>query len=137
MTDHVNKSKRSEIMRSVKGRNTGPEIIVRRYLFSKGFRYQVHVKKLAGTPDIVLKKFAAVVFVHGCFWHGHTGCKKSSLPKSRTEWWRLKIDRNKENDKKNRFLLENAGWRVFDVWQCDLTARREETLVELVAIIQL
>src|SRR5579871_6638165 len=131
MADHVNVAKRSEMMRLVKGKNTFPELLVRRFLFEKGFRFRLHDKKLPGTPDIVLKRFSAIIFVQGCFWHGHLGCKKAGLPKTRTDWWRRKIDRNMEKDLINKELLEEAGWRVFYVWQCDLAKCRDKVLQSL------
>jgi DNA mismatch endonuclease, patch repair protein len=109
---------RSYIMRSVRNRDTGPELLVRRMLHGLGLRFRLHRKDLAGRPDIVLSKHRAVVFVHGCFWHGH-GCSKGRLPKSRVRFWTDKIVRNRARDAESVRLLRAAGWRVLTVWQCE------------------
>lgn len=100
MSDVFTKQKRSQIMSKISGKETKPEILVRKYLFSKGFRYRKNAKELPGKPDIVLPKHKTVIFVHGCFWHGHEGCRKSQLPTSNIEFWTEKIGRNKERDQK-------------------------------------
>jgi DNA mismatch endonuclease (patch repair protein) len=110
-------------MAQVKSKNTSPELIVRRFLHSHGFRYGLHNKTLPGTPDIVLRKFNTVIFVHGCFWHGHR-CNKGRLPKTRTSWWSKKREYNHKKDRKNQLELKNLGWKVVIVWQCDLTSKR-------------
>lgn len=107
-------------MSRIKGKNTKPELQVRKFLFSKGFRYRLHDKKLPGKPDIVLPKFKTVIFVHGCFWHGHDGCSYFVIPKTRTDWWLTKIKRNKELDKANIEKLKNLGWNVINVFECEL-----------------
>ena len=107
-------------MSRIKGKDTKPEMIVRRFLHSAGFRYRLHVKNLPGRPDIVLPKYKTVVFVHGCFWHGHEGCRFFVIPKTRTEWWIHKIDANKTNDSKSFNLLEDQGWTVIELWECQL-----------------
>lgn len=120
MVDHVSREKRSQIMAAVKGRDTRPEYIVRKLLFSAGYRYRLHVKKLPGKPDIVLRKYWAVIFVHGCFWHGH-GCHLSkTLPKTRKVFWRKKISSNKIRDEKTLNQLIFNGWRVCLIWECAL-----------------
>jgi DNA mismatch endonuclease, patch repair protein len=119
MTDHVGKDKRSRIMRSVKSKNSGPEMVLRRSLHRLGFRYRIHCADLPGKPDIVFTKRKKIIFVHGCFWHGH-GCGKGRLPKSNVEFWRDKIERNIVRDAAAREHLENAGWKVLTVWQCEL-----------------
>ena len=98
-------------MSQIKGKDTKPEILVRKFLFSKGFRYRLHDKQLPGKPDIVLPKFKAVIFVHGCFWHGHKGCKYFVVPKTRTAWWLQKINHNKVLDEKNIKALRQVSWR--------------------------
>lgn len=118
---------RSYNMSQIKGKNTKPEILVRKFLFSKGFRYRLHVKNLPGKPDIVLPKYKTVIFVHGCFWHGHEGCKYFVVPKTRTEWWLNKIDSNKRNDVKSIALLNKENWKTIILWECDLKAGRIDT----------
>ena len=99
MTDTLTTEKRSYLMSKIKGKDTKPEMIVRRYLHSHGFRYRLHVKSLPGSPDIVLKKYRTAIFINGCFWHGHENCLFSRLPKTRTEWWKIKISKNIKRDK--------------------------------------
>ncbi|MFN7611584.1 MAG: very short patch repair endonuclease, partial [bacterium] len=111
---------RSYNMSQIKGKNTKPEIMVRKFLFSKGFRYRVHVKSLTGKPDIVLKKYNTAIFIHGCFWHGHKNCKYFVIPKTRTEWWLNKIKRNKLSDEKYIKLLEKDSWNVLTIFECEL-----------------
>lgn len=121
---------RSRNMTAIKGKDTKPEMIVRKYLFSRGLRFRVQVRKLPGTPDIVLPKYKTVVFVNGCFWHGHEGCKYFRLPKSNVEFWKEKIERNIERDKESEMALLDLGWKVIRVWECELRnkANREATL---------
>ena len=107
-------------MSHIRGKNTRPELIVRKYLFAHGFRFRVNVKKLPGTPDIVLRKYHTVIFVNGCFWHGHEGCPYFVLPKSNVEFWNNKITRNRERDLKNRIKLRDMGWHVIQLWECQL-----------------
>jgi DNA mismatch endonuclease (patch repair protein) len=104
-------------MRSVGTKNTGPEMIVRQLLHAEGYRFSLHRRDLPGSPDIVLPKYSKIVFVHGCFWHGH-GCAKGQLPKSRTGYWGQKIEMNKARDKKRLAALRRMGWSVKVVWQC-------------------
>lgn len=117
-------------MAAIKGKDTKPEIIVRKYLFSQGLRFRVQVRKLPGNPDIVLPKYKTVIFVNGCFWHGHEGCKYFRMPKSNVEFWKEKIERNIERDKESMQALFDLGWKVIRVWECELRnkANREETL---------
>jgi DNA mismatch endonuclease (patch repair protein) len=118
--DVHDKLTRSYNMSRIKGKNTKPEILVRKFLFSKGFRYRLHVKDLPGKPDIVLPKHKTVIFVNGCFWHGHEGCRYFVIPKTRTEWWIQKIDSNKQRDKKNFHSLTESGWKIVTIFECEL-----------------
>jgi DNA mismatch endonuclease (patch repair protein) len=107
-------------MSRVGSKNTTPELAVRRILFSMGFRYRLHDKRLPGRPDIVFRGRRKAIFVNGCFWHGHEGCRYGRLPKSRVEFWTDKISRNRERDRQNEESLREAGWRSLTVWQCEL-----------------
>ena len=135
MADIMTPEQRSRCMAAVKGKDTKPEMIVRKYLFSRGLRYRVNNRKLPGSPDIVLKKYKTVIFVDGCFWHGHEGCKYSRLPKSNVDFWRHKIAMNIARDYANNVDLRLAGWRVIRIWECEIKtkAKREETLQHLYA----
>ena len=137
MTDIKTTEQRSRNMAAIKGKDTKPEMIVRKYLFSRGLRFRVNNRKLPGSPDIVLKKYKTVVFVDGCFWHGHEGCKYFRLPKSNVDLWRHKIAMNIARDYVNNVDLKLAGWRVIRIWECDIRtkAKREETLQQLCALI--
>lgn len=125
MADTVSPETRSKIMAKIKGSNTTPEVIVRRLLHKKGFRYRLHRKDLPGSPDLVLSKYRAVVFVDGCLWHGHN-CKTWHRPKSNTAYWRKKIAANKERDQKQTDELRRRGWNVIRVWECQ--TKDEETM---------
>ena len=120
-------------MSAVKGKNTKPELIVRKYLFSKGLRYRLHVKKLAGKPDLVFPKYKTVVFVDGCFWHGHEGCKAFKMPKSNEFYWENKIRKNKARDISSEYVLKTEGWKVLRVWECEIRnpSIRQNTLENL------
>ena len=133
MADVMTPEQRSRCMAAIKGKDTKPEMIVRKYLFSRGLRFRVQVRKLPGTPDIVLPKYKTVIFVNGCFWHGHDGCKYFRLPKSNIEFWEKKIERNIARDVRNEADLKALGWRVIRVWECDIkkVAGREEYLQDL------
>src|SRR5258708_28392236 len=115
---------RSRIMRSVSTKNSGPELRVRRALHSAGFRFRLHDKRLPGTPDIVLKSRHIAIFVQGCFWHRHEGCRYASTPKTRQKFWSAKFARNVARDVENKRDLEALGWRVIEVWECDLKKER-------------
>lgn len=110
---------RSDIMRAVKRAHTGPEIVVRRALHALGLRFRLHRRDLPGSPDIVLPRFRTVVFVHGCFWHRHLGCRYASVPKSRQEYWLPKFKANVERDAKKEAQLRELGWRVLVIWECE------------------
>src|SRR5579875_3014477 len=120
MADVHDKETRSYNMSRIKAKNTKPEMLVRKFLHANGFRYRLHVKDLPGKPDIVLPKYKTVIFVHGCFWHGHEGCKYYVVPKTKTEWWLNKINGNIVNDKKAITILKKMGWKVINVWECEL-----------------
>jgi DNA mismatch endonuclease (patch repair protein) len=119
VADVVDAATRSRMMSGIRGRNTKPEILVRSLLHRKGFRFRLHVRELPGRPDIVLQKYHAAIFVHGCFWHGHD-CPLYRLPGTRPDFWRNKIDRNRASDRRARDALLAAGWRVAVVWECAL-----------------
>lgn len=119
-------------MAAIHGRNTHPEMIVRRYLFARGFRYRVNNPRLPGHPDIVLRKYRTCIFVNGCFWHGHT-CKEFRPPKTNTDFWMKKIERNRQRDKREHEQLAKMGWHVITVWECELKkGKRAQTLSSLV-----
>lgn len=126
MTDVLTPEQRHKCMSRIRGKNTKPEMLVRRYLFSRGFRFRINVKRLPGTPDIVLRKYRTVIFVNGCFWHGHQGCKYFVVPKSNSEFWKNKIEKNQERDLKNRIRLRDMGWHVIQVWECQLRPKELE-----------
>lgn len=119
MADVHDSATRSYNMSQIRGKDTKPEMIVRKYLHSQGFRYRLHVKDLPGKPDIVLKKYETVIEVQGCFWHGHEGCKYFKLPETRKEWWVEKIRSTQNRDKSNHGKLEEMGWKVIVVWECE------------------
>ncbi len=119
-------------MSRIRSKDTSPELLVRKFLHGKGFRYTLHNKNLPGKPDIVLPKYKTIIFVQGCFWHGHVNCKYATIPKTRTEWWQKKIDTNKANDEKAQKLLKKAGWKIINVWGCDLKKQKlDKTLDKL------
>lgn len=120
MTDVHDSKTRSYNMSQIKSKNTKPEIFVRKYLHSKGLRFRLHNNKLPGKPDLTLPKYHAAIFVNGCFWHGHHGCKYFTLPETRTEWWKDKIEETRKRDQSAKSLLKEKGWRVFVIWECDL-----------------
>ncbi|KAF0200056.1 MAG: DNA mismatch endonuclease patch repair [Bacteroidetes bacterium] len=133
MTDVHSPTIRSYNMSRIKGKNTKPEMLVRKFLFSEGYRYRLNVKSLPGKPDIVIRKLNTVIFIHGCYWHGHEGCRYFVVPKTRTDWWVSKITRNVENDKLNQAKLSEEGWRIIILWECMLKPKtRENTLAHLI-----
>ena len=119
MTDTLSKEERSRVMAKVKSRDTKPEKKVRSLLFSLGFRFRLCQKNLPGKPDIVLKKYRTVIFVHGCFWHGHQNCKNARIPKSNVEFWKNKIERNKQRFDEVAGQLRAQGWKVVVIWECE------------------
>lgn len=124
MADTFSKAKRSKIMSAVKSQDTTPEIVVRKYLFSKGLRFRKNVSTMPGKPDIVFPKYRAIVFIHGCFWHGHKGCHHADLPKTNVEYWENKIQKNVIRDKKYVSLLASEGWNVLVVWECEINKKQ-------------
>lgn len=120
MADVHDKQTRSYNMSQIKGKNTKPEILVRKFLFSKGFRYRLHLKTLPGKPDIVLPKYKTIIFINGCFWHGHENCKYFVIPKTRTDWWLNKIYGNKQKDSENFIQLSQIGWKIVTIFECEL-----------------
>jgi DNA mismatch endonuclease (patch repair protein) len=129
MPDVHSKEIRSKNMAAIKGKNTRPEMLVRKFLHANGFRYKLHDKNLPGKPDIVLPRYKTVIFVHGCFWHGHSNCKYYVVPKTRTDWWLNKINGNIANDTKASQALKKIGWKIITIWECNLKpAKVEKTL---------
>ena len=118
MVDKLNKKRRSENMRQIRSKDTGPEMVVRSFLHRNGYRYVLHDKRLPGRPDIVFPRIQAAIQVRGCFWHGHT-CRDGHVPKTRQSYWAPKLQGNKERDRKNDRRLRRAGWRVLNVWECE------------------
>ncbi len=125
MVDVVSVQKRSEMMAGIKGKDTKPELIIRKGLFARGLRYRKHNKQVHGKPDLVFKSRNAVIFVNGCYWHGHHDCHLFRYPKSKTDFWKEKIGRNIERDKRNIALLAEEGWRVAVVWECALKGKHK------------
>lgn len=124
MPDTLTTEQRHRCMSHIRSKNTKPEVLVRKELFRRGYRYRINVSKLPGKPDIVLPKYKTAIFVNGCFWHGHDGCKRFVLPKSNREYWEIKIRRNQQRDKEIIFKLQQAGWGVIIVWECELSKHR-------------
>jgi DNA mismatch endonuclease (patch repair protein) len=125
MVDTLTSKRRSWNMSRIRGRNTGPELRLRSLLHRAGFRFRLHVKQLPGRPDVVLPKYRTAIFVHGCFWHRHSGCRNATMPSTRREFWQEKFDGNVSRDLRNRAALEAAGWTVLTVWECELKADAE------------
>lgn len=123
MKDRLSKAQRSWNMSRIQGKNTGPEIFVRSLLHRMGYRFRLHVKALPGKPDIVLPGYRAVVFVHGCFWHRHRGCRNCTVPTNRRKFWIKKLETNAVRDSRNEAALRRAGWRVIVVWECEVEKR--------------
>jgi DNA mismatch endonuclease (patch repair protein) len=134
LTDIFTKKKRSQIMASITGKETKPEILIRSFLFKQGFRFRKNVKVLPGKPDIVLAKYKTVIFVHGCFWHGHKYCKAAKLPVTNKIFWKQKIAGNKKRDKKNIASLDKLGWKVLIIWQCQISTneKRKNVFISLI-----
>jgi len=119
-------------MSRIKGKDTKPEMLVRKFLFAQGLRYRLHDKTLPGKPDMVFPRYRTVLFIHGCFWHGHEGCGYFVVPKTRTDWWLSKINRNKEKDAESIALLTQQGWEVLVVWECELKPDKRDVTLQRV-----
>ena len=136
MTDVHSKEIRSYNMSRIRNKDTKPELLVRKFLHKNGFRYRLHVKDMPGKPDIVLPKYKTVIFIHGCFWHGHEGCRYFVVPKTRTEWWLNKIQVNATNDARAENTLKADGWNIIKIWECELKkASINETLPQLLTVL--
>ncbi|WP_082351028.1 very short patch repair endonuclease [Desulfuromonas soudanensis] len=131
MADVVDPATRSRMMSGIRGKNTRPEMLVRRHLHARGFRYRLHVKTLPGKPDIVLPRYRAVILIHGCFWHGHD-CQLFKWPSTRQEFWCAKIGRNRKKDAETLVELEAIGWRVLSVWECAIKGRQRLSVEDLI-----
>lgn len=132
MADVLSKEQRKKCMSHIKSKDTKPEIMVRHFLFTNGFRYRLHKKDMPGKPDIVLPKYKTVIFINGCFWHGHEGCKYATLPKANHDFWLSKITGNIERDKATYLTLRGLGWKVIEIWQCQLKPKtKNQTLNNL------
>ena len=125
MSDTLSQTQRSCNMSHIRGKNTKPEILVRRGLHARGFRFRLHNKKLPGSPDVVLPKYGVAIMVNGCFWHGHKGCRYATKPKANVEFWETKIARNQHRDEVTNAHLEGLGWHVITVWECELGGKSE------------
>lgn len=136
MVDVVDKTTRSRMMSGIRGKNTSPEMIVRRFLHAKGLRYRLHVKDMPGKPDLVFPRHEAVLFVHGCFWHRHSGCKYSTTPGSNQDFWLKKFDDNVRRDADAIRKLRKAGWRVFVIWECQTTEKLLEALFKKIKTVE-
>ncbi|WP_200992672.1 very short patch repair endonuclease [Pseudomonas cichorii] len=135
MVDVVDTVTRSRMMAGIKGKNSSPELTIRKALHARGFRYRIHVSNLPGKPDLVLSKYKAAVFIHGCFWHGHN-CRYFKLPGTRPEFWQEKISKNRARDEQQLMLLRSSGWRVLIIWECairEMKKSRSTVLIETVA----
>ncbi|MCK4829673.1 DNA mismatch endonuclease Vsr [bacterium] len=133
MADIFDKKKRSQIMGRISGKNTKPELIIRKALFSEGYRYRLHRKDLPGNPDIVFPNRKKVIFVNGCFWHGHS-CKKAALPTTNKSFWEKKLTGNKERDKRNLAKLKAMGWKSMVIWQCQIKKNTLETQINKIKV---
>lgn len=130
--DKLTKEQRHRCMSAIRGKNTKPEIVVRKFLFGRGFRYRLNHPRLPGHPDIVLRKYRTVIFVNGCFWHGHDNCKYYRLPKTNVDFWRKKVERNKKRDVEEQRQLATMGWHCITIWECQLKPKvRAQTLESL------
>ena len=132
MSDRISAEHRSWNMSRIKGKDTKIEVVVRQYLFSKGFRFRKNDKRFTGKPDVVLPKYKTVIFVNGCFWHMHEGCPQARLPKTNTQFWKDKLEKNVLNDKKHVTELQQNGWKVITVWECELEKNFEPTMERII-----
>ena len=136
MPDRISPAQRSRNMSRIRGKDTSLEIKVRSFLFKQGFRFRKNVKTLPGKPDVVLPKYHSVIFINGCFWHHHDDCRLATVPKTRTEFWSNKFRVNIENDRKNKILLEEMGWKVLTIWECQIKKEFLLTMDKLVSTIK-
>ncbi|MBR6746421.1 MAG: DNA mismatch endonuclease Vsr [Muribaculaceae bacterium] len=137
MADVLSKEQRHKCMSRIKSKDTKPEVLVRRFLFAHGFRFRLHRKDLPGKPDIVLSKYKTVIFINGCFWHGHKDCRFANLPETNHNFWAAKISGNVERDKATYAKLIEMGWRVIELWQCQLKPKtKDQTLSNLITELQ-
>lgn len=134
MPDHLTPEQRHKCMSRVHSTATKPEMLVRRWLWGHGYRYRLNVTSVPGKPDIVMRKYRTAIFVNGCFWHGHEGCSRFLIPKSNSDFWRTKIEYNKARDQKNYNVLNQAGWQVIVVWECQLRKNLLENTMQKVAV---
>lgn len=132
--DVLTPSQRHRCMSHIRSKATKPEMAVRRWLWSHGYRYRLYVRSVPGKPDIVMRRYRTAIFVNGCFWHGHEGCPKFVMPKTNTDFWRTKIENNRRRDQKNYDILLQNGWQVIVVWQCNLTKDKLENTMQSVAV---
>lgn len=135
MADTLTPAERSERMSRIRSQDTKPELVVRRHLHALGFRYRLHVRDLPGKPDLVLPKYRAVVFVEGCFWHGHS-CQKGRVPGTNPTFWQAKVEANQARDMRNRRLLRREGWRVLRVWECQLAKKKKKRAATLARLVR-
>lgn len=131
--DHLTPQQRHHNMASIRSKDTKPEFIVRKGLWGRGFRYRLNDKRLPGHPDLVLRKYRTCIFINGCFWHGHEGCKFCTIPKTNREFWVAKVKRNKERDKEEQRKLAEMGWHSIVVWECELKPKEREKTLESIA----
>ena len=134
MPDVLTPTQRHRCMSHIRSKATKPEMAVRRWLWAHGYRYRLNVRSVPGKPDIVMRRYRTAIFVNGCFWHGHEGCSKFVMPKSNTDFWQRKIDRNRERDKQNYDILIQNGWQVIVLWECQLSKDKLETTMQQVAV---
>ncbi|MCX4262968.1 MAG: very short patch repair endonuclease [Alistipes sp.] len=138
MPDTLTQEQRRRCMSHIRSKNTKPEILVRHELFRRGYRYRINVSKLPGKPDIVLPKYKTVIFINGCFWHGHEGCKHFVQPKSNVDYWKSKILRNQQRDKETILKLQQLGWKVVIIWECEINkSQLLQTINQIVSIIRI
>lgn len=130
MADVLSKEQRKRCMSHIKSKDTKPEVLVRRFLFAHGFRFRLHRKDLPGKPDIVLPKYKTVIFINGCFWHGHSECRYASIPETNRDFWHSKISGNIERDKSNYAKLQHLGWKVIEIWQCQLKPKTKDRILK-------
>ena len=134
MSDILTPTQRHKCMSRIRSKATKPEMAVRRWLWAHGYRYRLNVKSVPGKPDIVMRRYRTAIFVNGCFWHGHEGCSKFVMPKSNTDFWEAKIERNRERDRENYNILLQNGWQVIVLWECQLSKDKMEITMQQVAV---